>query len=67
MPPRIEKMEKAKAELMELLNSPDLYKTNNPSRVLDVNNQLAALEAELKEAYGRWDELEEMAAKFAET
>jgi ABC transport system ATP-binding/permease protein len=64
LPRRIEKMEKTKTELMALLNSPDLYKSNNPSRVLDVNNQLAALEKEMTAAYDRWDELEEMAAKF---
>ncbi|MEE9913144.1 MAG: ATP-binding cassette domain-containing protein [Deltaproteobacteria bacterium] len=65
LPRTIEKMEKTKASLIELLNSPDLYKTNNPARVLDVNNQLAALEAEITAAYDRWDELEELAAKFA--
>jgi len=65
LPRKIEKMEKAKEALMALLNSPDLYKTNNPSRVLDVNNQLAALETEMTAAYDRWDELEELAAKFA--
>jgi ATP-binding cassette subfamily F protein uup len=67
LPPRIEKMEKVKAEFMKLLNSQDLYKTNNPARVLDVNNQLAVLEEELTAAYDRWDELEEMAARFANT
>jgi hypothetical protein len=50
---------------VELLNSADLYKTNNPSRVLDVNNQLTTLEAEITAAYDRWDELEELAAKFS--
>lgn len=65
LPPRIEKMEKAKAEFMKLLNSPDLYKNGNPARVLDVNNQLTVLETELTAAYDRWDELEEMAARFA--
>ncbi len=65
LPPRIEKMEKAKAEFMKLLNSPDLYKNSNPARVLDVNNQLTVLETELTAAYDRWDELEEMAARFA--
>ena len=67
LPGKIEKMEKAKAELLDLLNSQDLYKTNNPARVLDVNNQLTVLEAELTAAYDRWDELEEMAARFANT
>ena len=64
LPRKIEKMEKTKAELMELLNSPDLYKTNNPARVLNINNQLAALEADLEIAYDRWDELEELVAGF---
>lgn len=67
LPRKIEKMEKEKSELMELLNSPDLYKTNNPARVLDINNQLAVLEVDLETAYTRWDELEELAAKFAGT
>jgi ATP-binding cassette subfamily F protein uup len=65
LPRKIEKMEKEKSELMELLNSPDLYKTNNPARILDINNQLSVLEADLETAYDRWDELEELAAKFA--
>lgn len=65
LPRKIEKMEKAKEELVELLNSPDLYKTNNPARILGVNSQLAALAVDLEIAYCRWDELEEMAAKFA--
>ena len=64
LPRKIEKMEKEKEQLVELLNSADLYKTNNPSRVLDVNHQLTALDAALETAYARWDELEEMAAKF---
>jgi ABC transport system ATP-binding/permease protein len=67
LPPKIEKMEKVKAEFMKLLNSPDLYKSSNPARVLDVNNQLTVLEAELTAAYDRWDELEEMAARFTNT
>ncbi|MEN6469683.1 MAG: ABC transporter ATP-binding protein, partial [Smithella sp.] len=65
LPRKIEKMEKEKEQLVELLNSADLYKTNNPSRVLDVNHQLTALDAAMETAYARWDELEEMAAKFS--
>ncbi len=65
LPRKIEMMEKAKTELVELLNSPDLYKTNNPDRVMAVNTKLAALESDLTAAYDRWDELEELAAKFA--
>ena len=64
---KLKRWKKRKLSLMDLLNSQDLYKTNNPARVLDVNNQLAVLEAELTAAYDRWDELEEMAARFANT
>lgn len=67
LPGAIEKMEKTKTELLDLLNSHDLYKTNNPARVLDVNNQLTVLEAELTAAYDRWEGLEEMAARFTNT
>lgn len=65
LPKRIEQMEKEKTEVTDLLNSPDLYKANNPARVLDLNNRLADLEADLTAAYDRWDALEELAAKFA--
>ena len=64
LPPKIEKMEKEKAQLLALLNSADLYKTNNPARVLDVNARLEQLETKMTAAYDRWDELEELAAKF---
>jgi hypothetical protein len=57
-------MEKEKAQLLALLNSADLYKTNNPARVLDVNARLEQLETKMTAAYDRWDELEELAAKF---
>jgi ABC transport system ATP-binding/permease protein len=64
LPQKIEDMEKAKSELLELLNSPDFYKTNNPAQVMAVNSKLETLEMDLTTAYTRWDELEELAAKF---
>jgi ATP-binding cassette subfamily F protein uup len=63
-PQKIAEMEKTKSQLLELLNSPDLYNTNNLARVLDVNKQLEELEAALAVAYDRWDELEELAVSF---
>lgn len=63
-PEKIEKMEKEKAALMVLLNSPDLYKTNNTDRVQAINYQLAALEADLTAAYERWDALEVLLEKY---
>ncbi len=65
LPVSIERLEKTKLELLERLNSPDLYKTNDPKRLLDLNDRLADLEAELDAAYERWDALEEMAQKYS--
>ncbi len=65
LPVSIERMEKTKAELLERLNSPDLYKTNDPKRLLDLNDRLTSLETELETAYERWDALEEMAQKYS--
>jgi ATP-binding cassette subfamily F protein uup len=64
LPQKIEKMEQAKSELLELLNSPDFYKTNNPAQVMAVNTKLEVMEADLTVAYTRWNELEELAASF---
>jgi ATP-binding cassette subfamily F protein uup len=64
LPQKIESMEKAKSELLALLNSPELYRSIDPSRVKDANEKLQTLEADLTAAYTRWEELEEMAAAF---
>lgn len=64
LPQQIELLEKEKAELLELLNSPDLYKENNPLRIQEINMRLENLERDLTVSYDRWDQLEEMAAKF---
>jgi ABC transport system ATP-binding/permease protein len=64
LPQKIEAMEKAKADLMALLNSPVFYKDSAPARVMEVNAQVAALEKDLEAAYTRWNELEELAAKY---
>lgn len=64
LPQKIEALEKEKAERMELLNSPDFYKSHDHARVIQINASLEELEKKLEEAYNRWSELEEMAAKF---
>ncbi|MBW2636100.1 MAG: ATP-binding cassette domain-containing protein [Deltaproteobacteria bacterium] len=64
LPQKIEEMEKAKSELLELLNSPDFYKNHDHVRMTAVNTKLEELEADLTLAYSRWDELEELAASF---
>ncbi|MBN2178597.1 MAG: ATP-binding cassette domain-containing protein [Deltaproteobacteria bacterium] len=64
LPQKIEEMEKAKSELLELLNSPDFYKNHDHVRMTTVNTKLETLEADLTLAYARWDELEELAASL---
>jgi ATP-binding cassette subfamily F protein uup len=64
LPQKIEEMEQAKSELLELLNSPDFYKTNHPAQVMAVHTKLEIMEADLTVAYTRWNELEELAAIF---
>ena len=64
LPQKIEEMEQAKSELLELLNSPDFYKTNTPAQVMAVHTKLEIMEADLTVAYTRWNELEELAAIF---
>jgi ATP-binding cassette subfamily F protein uup len=65
LPQKIEEMEQTKSGMLELLNSPDFYKTNNPAQVMAVNTKLETLEMALAMAYTRWNELEELAVKFA--
>jgi len=64
LPQKIEEMEKAKSELLELLNSPDFYKDHDHLRMTAVNAKLEKVEADLTMAYSRWDELEELAASL---
>ena len=64
LPQKIEEMEQAKSELLELLNSPDFYKTNHPDQVMAVHTKLEIMEADLTVAYTRWNELEALAAIF---
>ena len=64
LPQTIEALEEEKQRLMETLNSPEFYAGHDLAKINGANNRLAALEKELDEAYHRWDELENTAAKF---
>jgi len=64
LPQTIEALEEEKQRLMETLNSPEFYAGHDLAKINGANNRLEALEKELDEAYHRWDELENMAAKF---
>ena len=50
---------------MTTLNSPEFYASHDLAKINGANNRLEALEKELDEAYRRWDELENMVAKFS--
>lgn len=65
LPQKVEALEKEKAGLVALLTSPEFYQIPDHKRAAQVQIRLEELEAELEEGYRRWDELENMAAKFA--
>jgi ATP-binding cassette subfamily F protein uup len=64
LPQTIEALEEEKQRLVETLNSPEFYAGHDLAKINGANNRLAALEKELDEAYHRWDEVENMEAKF---
>ena len=64
LPLRIEGMEEEKNLLLTTLNDPAFQVGTDARTIHATNDKLEALEKELEEAYRRWDELEELAAKF---
>lgn len=64
LPLRIETLEKEKAELIALLNSPEFYADRDTKKMTAANERLAELEQALGEDYERWDELERLSAKY---
>jgi len=65
LPPKIEALEEEKRRLMETLNSPAFYVDRDAVEINKAYERLAVLEEELDGAYGRWNELENQAAKFS--
>ena len=65
LPQTIEALEEEKQRLMATLNSPEFYASRDLAKINGANDRLEALEKELDEAYHRWDELENMVAKFS--
>lgn len=64
LPQTIEAMEKEKAEIVAALSSPAFYAKNDPVELNATNARLGLLEKELLEAYGRWEELDQLATKY---
>ena len=65
LPLQIEALEQEKERLLETLNSPAFYVNRDADEIKRASDRLKALEEELDGAYGRWDELESLAAKFS--
>ena len=65
LPLQIEALEQEKQRLLETLNSPAFYASRDAVEIKTASDRLKALEEELDGAYGRWDELESLAAKFS--
>jgi len=64
LPLQIEALEQEKERLLETLNSPAFYAGRNADEIKRASDRLKSLEEELDGAYGRWDELESLAAKL---
>lgn len=64
LPLQIEALEAEKERLLETLNSPAFYVSRNAGQIQGASDRLKALDEELDGAYGRWDELESLAARL---
>lgn len=65
LPQKIEELEEEKQCLMETVNSPAFYVGRDAVEINKAYNRLKLLEEELDEAYCRWNDLENEAAKFS--
>ncbi len=59
LPAKIEALEENVEELQETVNAPDFFK-QDPAESNQALQKLSELQAELEQAYARWDELESM-------
>ena len=64
LPQKIEELEEEKKRLIANLNSPAFYAGNDTAKIRTANDSLARLDTQLDCAYKRWNELEDLAAKF---
>jgi ATP-binding cassette subfamily F protein uup len=65
LPGKIEQLEARHQDLSEALGDPRLYR-ESPGKVTEIQQQMSALEEELRQAYARWEELEELREKCGE-
>jgi ABC transport system ATP-binding/permease protein len=65
LPQTIEAMEEEKRRLTATLNSPEFYASYDAAKLRAANDRLEILEKGLDEAYHRWNELDNLVAKFS--
>ena len=65
LPQKIAALEAEQKLLWGTINDPAFYADKDRAKVQATQDRLEALEEELTEAYERWDELSDLAAKFA--
>ncbi|MGV8073054.1 MAG: ATP-binding cassette domain-containing protein [Syntrophobacteraceae bacterium] len=64
LPQTIELLEREKTEIVAALSSPEFYAKGDPTLITATNERLKALDMELDAAYGRWEELDDLATKL---
>ncbi len=65
LPELIETLEQDKNDLIATLNDPEFQKSSNAHMIVSASERLENLEKQLEEAYLRWEELEDLSAKFS--
>jgi ABC transport system ATP-binding/permease protein len=64
LPQKLESLEAEKHRLMDTLNSPAFYVNPDAVEIKKAHDRLETIEKELDEAYVRWEELENLVAKW---
>jgi len=65
LPVRIEGLENQQEELYQKMGDPEFYRSEG-ERVVKINDRLREIKKEISEAYGRWEELEEIKTRYME-
>jgi len=65
LPVRIEGLENQQEELYQKMGDPEFYRSEG-ERVVKINDRLKEIKKEISEAYGRWEELEEIKTRYME-
>ena len=64
LPQNIAALENEQKLLWEIINDPAFYADNDAAKVKATNDRLEVLEKQMEDAYQRWNELADLAARF---